>query len=347
MSSVYAVVVTRNRRRLLLGCLEALAAQTHPLDGVLVVDNASSDGTVEAIVAGGLPDRLALDYLRLERNGGGSEGFHYGVLHALRREVDWIWLMDDDCEPSTDALERLLAAPRARDAGAALLAPIVRGADGAVLALNRGWLRRRWFRAPLVGLSAEDCARAETEVEHVSLVGPLVRRALAARVEPPRRDFFIWYDDLEWVSRLRRIGSLWLIPASEIVHLDERPLASTDLGSRWRDFARGERFDRSWKRTYGLRNMVYCGRREGYVGAGQAVSYVAVAALRALLFESPRARVAWLMALYARDGWRGRFRNLDPERWPALARERRPLRYIDREALRYDRPVAGEPRALA
>ncbi|MEA2272653.1 MAG: rhamnopyranosyl-N-acetylglucosaminyl-diphospho-decaprenol beta,3/1,4-galactofuranosyltransferase, partial [Solirubrobacteraceae bacterium] len=89
--SVQAVVVTYNRRALLLECLEGIARQTHPVAGVLVVDNASTDGTREALERSGVADRLRIDYLRLARNGGGSEGFHYGVREALRPgAADWL-----------------------------------------------------------------------------------------------------------------------------------------------------------------------------------------------------------------------------------------------------------------
>ncbi len=92
MSEVHAVVVTHNRRHLLLRCLAALASQTHPVARALVVDCASTDGTLEALEAADF-GRLAIDYLPLERNGGGSEGFHYGVA-AVRDARDRLDLGD-------------------------------------------------------------------------------------------------------------------------------------------------------------------------------------------------------------------------------------------------------------
>ena len=62
---VVAVVVTFNRRELLVRCLEALAAQTRPAVRVVVVDNASTDGTLEHLEASGVADRLEVDYVRL------------------------------------------------------------------------------------------------------------------------------------------------------------------------------------------------------------------------------------------------------------------------------------------
>ena len=120
---VTAVVVTFNRKELLIECLEALARQTHPLDRVVLVDNASTDGTLQTVEASGIAERLPLDYLRITRNGGGAEGFHYAVRAGLDSGADWIWLMDDDCRPEPDALERLLASEKATAPGTAVLAP--------------------------------------------------------------------------------------------------------------------------------------------------------------------------------------------------------------------------------
>jgi GT2 family glycosyltransferase len=345
--TVQAVVVTHNRRALLLECLAGIAAQSHPVAGVLVVDTASTDGTLEALEAGGLAGRLRIDYLRLTRNGGGAEGFHYGVREALRSGADWLWLMDDDCEPGPTTLADLLGSPRARDPEAAVLAPIVRTPAGDVLPLNRGWTRRSWFRAPLAGLRPEHEALPELEVDHVSLVGPLVRTAVAAREAPPRRDFFIWFDDLEWVSRLRRHGRLWLLPGAAIVHKDPRPLASVGARALWRDFRRGHPFADSWKRSYGLRNIVWCGRRDGYVTRARVTSYVAVAAVRTLLFERDRLLSLRLTLRYATDGWSGRFVNVAPADWAALPGRRRPLRALADAALGYDADVDEPVRRLA
>ncbi|TMK62195.1 MAG: glycosyltransferase [Actinobacteria bacterium] len=344
--SVQAVVVTHNRKALLLECLAGIACQTRPVSGVLVVDNASTDGTEAALEASGLGGRLPLDYLRLARNGGGAEGFHYGVRRALGSGADWIWLMDDDCEPAPDTLAALLASPQAADPDAVLLAPIVRSPEGDVLPLNRGWIRPRWFRSPLRGLSPEHYLREEVEVDHVSLVGPLVRTRTAALEDPPRRDFFIRYDDLEWVSRLRRHGRLWLLPGAEIVHKDPRPVAGVGPRALWLDLRRGHRFEDAWKVNYGLRNMVWCGRRDGYVTFARLLSYTAVAALLALALQRPRPLAVRLAVRYALDGWHGRFVNVPPDAWAELPRAHSPPRALHARALAYDREVDEPVRRL-
>src|SRR5215210_1526363 len=104
---VWAVVVTYNRRELLSACLGAIAAQTRAPDHLLVVDNASTDGTRD-MVAGEHPQA---ELLALPENRGSSGGFHAGMARAHGAGATWIWVMDDDTIPRPEALERLLAAP--------------------------------------------------------------------------------------------------------------------------------------------------------------------------------------------------------------------------------------------
>src|SRR2546423_13459309 len=72
--SVCAVVATFNRKELLAECLDALFAQTHPLDRIFVIDNASTDGTPELLRERRFLDRPELEHVRLEANRGGTGG---------------------------------------------------------------------------------------------------------------------------------------------------------------------------------------------------------------------------------------------------------------------------------
>ena len=336
---VCAVVVTYNRAGVLLECLEALAAQTHPVSETVLVDCASTDGTLAQVGASGLADRLPLRIVALERNGGGAEGFHAGVRAALEGDPDWLWLMDDDCEAPPGALAGLLASTPAADPATAAVLPELRSAEGAPLPLHRGHIRRRWFFAPLVGLGAEERAGGgDVEISMGTFVGPLVRAGAARAAGLPERRAFIRLEDVEYLTRVRRHGALWLVPAVTMVHKEPIADAVTTPGLRARlgDFTARRPFAHEWKRLYSLRNMIQFGRRHGYVSAGQALSYVLVHVVRSLLFSERRLRTAYLAALYGADGWRGRFRNLPPDRWPALATARRPLEVLRRDALRYD-----------
>src|SRR5215471_20432657 len=103
---VAAVVVTYNRRDLLLESLAAVLAQTRAPDKVIVVDNASQDGTAAAV----REKFPAVHLAELRRNSGGAGGFAGGMALALADGADLIWLMDDDTVPEPGALSALLAA---------------------------------------------------------------------------------------------------------------------------------------------------------------------------------------------------------------------------------------------
>src|ERR1035441_9411687 len=104
--SIAAVVVTYNRKALLGECLDALLKQTHPLDAIYVIDNASTDGTKEFLNERGYLRESKIRYVPLPDNTGGAGGFYEGLRHAFEAGFDWFWLMDDDVEPYLDGLEQ-------------------------------------------------------------------------------------------------------------------------------------------------------------------------------------------------------------------------------------------------
>jgi GT2 family glycosyltransferase len=82
--------------------IEAVLRQTRPVDGLLLVDNASSDGT---------PERPSVEHatvLRHSENRGTSGAVYSGFRYAIEQDYDWIWVFDADSAPEPDALEKLL-----------------------------------------------------------------------------------------------------------------------------------------------------------------------------------------------------------------------------------------------
>ena len=99
---VLAHVHTFNDADVIDRAITALERQTRPVDGILVVDNASTDGTTER------PSLKNASVLRHPENRGTSGAVHSGFRFALERNYDWIWVFDADSAPAPDALEKLL-----------------------------------------------------------------------------------------------------------------------------------------------------------------------------------------------------------------------------------------------
>ena len=112
--TVCAVVVTYNRKELLLECMRGLLAQTRPLDAIYIIDNASTDGTPELLKEKGYINSAFkepnISYVRMPENTGGAGGFHEGIKRAYEDGCDWIWVMDDDVKAENDCLSQLMAA---------------------------------------------------------------------------------------------------------------------------------------------------------------------------------------------------------------------------------------------
>ena len=106
---IIAVVVTFNRRDMVTRLVAALDAGTVVPDEVVVVDNASTDGTADALEAA--DTKAPLTVLRLPENTGGAGGFHTGLAEAMDRGADLAWLMDDDGTPAADCLAVPAPAP--------------------------------------------------------------------------------------------------------------------------------------------------------------------------------------------------------------------------------------------
>jgi GT2 family glycosyltransferase len=107
MNKVTVVIVTYNRLEMLKKCLNSLKNQTLKINQILLIDNASNDGTSDwvKVVSNDFPK---IEYLRLDENLGGAGGFRKGLLRAFEFESDYIWLMDDDVEADINCLDTLV-----------------------------------------------------------------------------------------------------------------------------------------------------------------------------------------------------------------------------------------------
>jgi rhamnopyranosyl-N-acetylglucosaminyl-diphospho-decaprenol beta-1,3/1,4-galactofuranosyltransferase len=209
--SVCAVVVTYNRKELLRECLEAVTGQTRAAETVLVVDNASTDGTLDMVRA----EFPSVDILALPENQGSSGGFHEGMAEAVRRRVEWLWVMDDDTIPADDALELLLDAPSHLDGlpAPALLASKVLWTDGRLHPMN--------WPAPHVGdldLFVDGIERKVVPIRANTFPSLLVKASAVQKYGPPRKGFWIWSDDIDFTQRILRYEPGYLVPQSVAVH---------------------------------------------------------------------------------------------------------------------------------
>jgi len=310
---IAAVVATYNRKKLLKECLQALLNQTRPLDEIIVIDGNSSDGT-DLMMKSEFPQ---VTYVRLRENMGASGHFHEGMKLAYIKGHDWIWVMDDDAEPKTDTLEKLVKWSSLENAVA--LTPVVVNEFMEIQKFHRGFISFDDVFPLLQKPLSEEKYRSNVPVEitFTSFVGPLISRKAVARAGLPRREFFIYHDDVEYSMRLVRIGKIYLIPTAYILHKVE---------TRAKNLVKKEFLGRKfycvpyhelWRSYYDIRNIVYL-RKLYSANKFRFIIKELMSqcrwVIRAILFEDHKLKRSQLYISAFFDGLRGTFDNEKPKK---------------------------------
>lgn len=276
---ITAAVVTHNRKECLLQAVKALLAQSRPLDEILILDNASTDGTYPALRETGLLNTPSLVYQRLEHNSGGAGGFAAAVERFLAGDHQWLWLLDDDALIESDALRVLME--RAVDWDSVYCSVAV--------GLEKGCDELCWPVAMLdqssktITTTIASHLPAIVETTNAPFLGMLLHRSLMERIGVPDRGFFISGDDAEYCHRIRRQGGrILMVKASRVRHPlpKRRPLRLLGHTIQVLELA-------PWKRYYEIRNRLIIAKRyHGYRLWTQAVPGTLLRWLMTLLVQN-------------------------------------------------------------
>ncbi len=224
---VIAIVVTYNRKELLLECIGAILKQTYSIDKLILIDNCSTDGTADELRDRKYIDNPKILFIRTESNIGGAGGFYEGMLKAKEYQYDWLWIMDDDTIPAVNCLEKLIEAAIMVES-----APIVEGLESAV--------KPSFFASAVYGVNGEFMNvpkiskkkalngysywynfldKGLINISMATFVSILIKKEAINICGLPCKDFFIWGDDSEYTTRLTEYyGDAYLVGASVVVH---------------------------------------------------------------------------------------------------------------------------------
>ena len=312
--SIASVTVAHNGVGILRQHLQALARQTRKLDEIVVVDNASTDGT-QHLLAGEFPEIAAL---RLHENGGVGGGLAAGIAYALERKHDWVWIFDQDSLPAPDALEQLLNGLHHLHADAEITAILAPSCAHPETGMTYPALQWSGWRFVPIGESRDQPA---VFADLVISSGSLMRSEAVAKVGLPRQDFFMDFVDYEHCLRLRCHGyRIAVIRDSTLDHAIGTPTVLNIFGwaKSWTDHA-------PWREYYMTRNEIFTmWRYYPRLAAKAFVLYrLARHAVAVLLFGKRKRACLQMMCRGVVDGRAGRLgiQHFEATEQPAPAGE--------------------------
>lgn len=227
---VAVVVVNFNEVDLTRDCLHSVAGQRPAPEPIILVDNGSTDASTRALRAE-FPDVVIL---RSDTNLGFAGGANLGLRHALERQCDWVWLLNNDTQCEEGALEELLT-----EAGSDERV----GAVGSTLVCDDGSGRVEAYGGGTVSLFTGLSRHVRTpprrgNLDFLSGASLLLSCRALAQVGLLDPGFFLYWEDVDLAFRLR--GSGWRIAVAAGSRIRHVGAASTGfLGTAWdREFSR-------------------------------------------------------------------------------------------------------------
>jgi rhamnopyranosyl-N-acetylglucosaminyl-diphospho-decaprenol beta-1,3/1,4-galactofuranosyltransferase len=293
---VAAVFACYNRRETAVECVRRLKAQTHPLDRVIVADNASTDGSAEALRA---LDWEALEVLDIGDNLGNAGGIQAAMEHAFAEGMDAVWILDDDSWPRSNALEEMLRHPWRDDV---VIHPLQEDpATG----------RFTWPLQVMADDGTVSLVHYRSELPDGAIVrsrgvwtGAMVPKKVRDATGPVKGELFIRGEDEEYPWRIEKAGfATYAVTAAVMDHPGPKDLVEWHFLGRRLFLERGLA---DWKLHYKVRNMVWLKRQQAGFAGGLAMA-LAYALCVAKIDGPGRLPLVWRAF---RDGWQGKLGRL-------------------------------------
>lgn len=234
MNTIASVIITYNRINFLKEIIDAVRNQSRKPDAIIVVNNSSSDGTLEWL-------NEQEDLIVVTQDNVGSSGGQFtGIKKAYDMGFDWIWTMDDDVVPDNHCLEILMDTEDPLIIRAPLrFTPVGIPFENDAISYNlSNPFRSIWNDL----LSIELLKDSKISAVGITFEGPLFHRSLVEKIGLPEKKIFIFGDDTEFFIRASEAG--W----SSFVYRDAKLNRKLNPDSDPSNF--------TWKTYYMVRNII-------------------------------------------------------------------------------------------
>lgn len=204
---ILALIVTYNRLDLLKECICALRKQIYKDFDFLVIDNASTDETLQFL------QKENISHIHLDKNTGGAGGFSRGFKEAVNKDYDYVWAMDDDTIPEKDCLQKFVQDSSKLNNDFGFLCSYIKWKDNEPCLMN--------IPTPCLLKSSNDVAFALNgliRVKSASFVSIFIPIRIIKKYGLPIKEFFIWGDDVEYSQRISKYEKCYCDYKSVALH---------------------------------------------------------------------------------------------------------------------------------
>lgn len=212
MKKVFFVVVNYNGKEVIEACLRSIFASQYAGFEVVVVDNASRDGSM-TLVKAQFPKVHCIFH---ETNTGFSGGVNAGIRFALEHGAEYVFLLNNDATVSEETVPILMR--YAEKNPKSVFSPIVLSSREP----RRVWFSGGnidWFRMRAVHTEAKELSDTPYGTEYLSGCAMLIPKKAFFEAGLFDEAYFLYYEDADWCVRARSFGyALWIVPSAEVVH---------------------------------------------------------------------------------------------------------------------------------
>ncbi len=214
---VCVIITVWNQVEHTLACLETVEAQDYKDLSILLVNNASTDGTVE-LVSQAYPQ---VEILSLPENLGPTGGYNAGFRHALKKGFSLMFLLNNDTLLASNCISELVKEIQtANDIG--LVMPKIYYADDPKRIWNvGGWENKLNYEVERPGNDQIDEGQwnKPLDIDDAPFTAVLLTRDVLENVGLPDENFFLYYEDRDFSRRMQEAGyRLRLAPAAHMWH---------------------------------------------------------------------------------------------------------------------------------
>lgn len=293
-----AVIVTYNRKKLLLENIEMVLKQNQYIDKIFIIDNCSTDGTKKELKKKGWLDTEQFVYIKTDSNIGGAGGFYIGVKKSYEAGADWIILMDDDGKAADERTFEILyeAAKKIYNNGEnqrkILLNSLVQQEEFLSFKIKDLYTVREAVNIAKYGIIKNEANPFN---------GTLLSRDLITEIGYPNKDFFIKGDEVNYKQRAMEAGAyIATVVESRYIHPRPNTLERKVLGIKVPFFV-----EAPWKEYYTARNFTYMYKKKGQYKA-IAFELIFVKILAIFSMKCNKWKTFKMLCKGVKDGWVGK-----------------------------------------